>query len=303
MPVETMTIEAPAVTPAEGTNTAPPPAETPPAEPAQQPSTERVAERLAMLRRKEVLARRAELEAKGKVEGMESKLRDAEAKAQRLDRVAQLLNDNPLVALEEMGISEGDRKKIYEAMTRELVDGRPAYEAHKRVAIDGKLKSLEDKVQELTKALEDERTQTTQRRQVAIESEALGDVSTYLKGDESSYELTLSHGSDGVRTVLETAKILAKKNKHKFNGDADAFSKLIIKDAAAMVESHFETEAIRLASLKKVQAKLGIKDTKANAEIKTLTNALSGSPVLPGKSENTDDVIDAAVRAFRMARK
>lgn len=259
-----------------------------------------LAERMAFLRRKEVVARRGELEARSKTEALEAKLKDLEARAAKADRVRELVGSNPLVALEELGVSEDGRKAVYEAMTREFIEAKSPYEAHQRLQMNQGLKALEDKIATLQKELGERDQAERQRGEARMAASALEEVASYIKADETALELTAARGRAGAETVLEVAKILAKDRRHAFKGNAEEFSAAIMKEAASRVESHFEAEAMKFASLKKMKAKLGIKDVPA--ELKTLTNALNGSPVVT-KSVSSDDAIDEAVKAFRLAKR
>lgn len=227
-------------------------------EPKEVAKEDPASKRFAMLARREQKIQK-DLEA---IKTRELGLTEREAKIAQHDAVKKEVALNPKKALEYFGVS-------YEELTNFILQGeKPTPEMQ--------VKKVESDFEAYKKQQEEERQKATQRqsdeaqgqyKQVIEQFET--DVTEFVKKEAETYELINLYGLAPV--VIETIK-----------GHFDKTGKVLdFKEAADLVEAHYEAEAVKFSQTKKFQAKVAQPQPKAPEEpptpapSRTLNNAIS----------------------------
>lgn len=164
---------------------------------------------------------------------------EAKAKAYETDYIPKgKLKDDPFSVLEEVGYS-------YEDLTQRLLQ-QPTDPATK--ALMNKIKALEDRHAAAERA--------AQENAIAQEQQVLKQISTDVKlliDADPEFESVKSIGQEGIDAVTELIKETFDKEGYIMD----------TAEAAKQIENYLVEQAVKMASLRKVQAKLAPKAPEA----------------------------------------
>lgn len=248
--------------------------------------------------RLEILMRREQelLQRDRTIKEQEASLQEKLAKIERFEKAKQ---GNSKEALELLGL---DYNQLSESI---LQDGKLPPEVG--------MKKLEDKIAELEKLREEDKStqeQEKQKLQAQAEGKAIegfkSEIDVYLKDNKDRYELTHFWEMDDL--VFE---VIEEHYTRTLNQETGVGKVLSIKEAADKVEEHLEKKFSKAHEVGKIKALWGAipknaQDTlakqlasKSTQQPKTLTNNMSQAPAVKSGRPPEDQRIRDIVAKFR----
>lgn len=231
------------------------------------PTEEKLSPKYAQLARREAAVRAKELEIKAAEEKLKAKDEEYRTKYIPKDEVGKRLTSNFQEASSEFGLS-------YDQLTQSLLN-QPSAETQA-------YEDLKRQIEQMKSAQEQEKQQATEREQAnynrAIESIRQQAMELVETDPEFETIKSLEQAEQIVEHIVETNKTTGKV--------------LTVAEAAKVIEERLIEEAIRVAKLQKVQARLAPKpeepakvDPKSQslASAKTLTNSVGVNRPLTAK--------------------
>ena len=181
-----------------------------------------------------------------------------------------------------------------------------------------KLKLIEERITSTEQRLLDEKKSVAEAQAKRAQEEAREaednfkvNIEDFVEVNAEKFELVKHYGKEAIETVYDTIKTHFEAGHKAWSEDPETNPKpklLTIEQAAQLVENYYEEQAIKIASLKKLQAKLAPKTDapkvespkKPSGESVTLSNIPSSSApsMLPAKTET--DRIKRALAALEM---
>lgn len=213
----------------------------------------------------------------------ERAIKEEAKQVEQLRSLEKMLREDPVAFLEKTGMSFDDFASLYVKKVHNEPD-----------SLEDRFNSLAEKIAQYEKQAEE---QAAKKEQAYIEAQVTAfkeSITSHAKADTDKYELINAEGAyDEVFEVVqkyweETGKVLA------------------IDKACEVVEEHLESEAKKLLSLKKLQAKEAAqsKDPKATAgkPAPTITNAMTASGVVEAKKPENLSYEESLKRAASLLK-
>ena len=229
-------------------------------EEAREPERDDFSRKFAALSRKEKELRAREAEYDKRIADLEEKFRPQEPEKQPELPIEYRLKQNPLKALEEMGLS-------YDKLTElALNDGKLTPDMQMKLMREELESDYKSKYKELEDRMLEKEKSDEQRRYDEIEMGFKNEIESFVRSNNDKFELIeANEANDVVYEVIEehyneTGKILD------------------IQEAAEAVESYLEEEAEKLLRLGKVRSKFNTGDIEQEPRRQsqlTLSNAHS----------------------------
>lgn len=257
-------------------------------QPTNDQRSERISSNMEILIRREAAALNRENAAKAREAELEAKL----ARISEFESV----KENPKKALEMLGLN-------YDELTKSILsDGEIPPEVKIKRVEEKFDKFREEQTQEAEKSKLLAKAQAEERERSAI-SNFQGEIATYLKDNDSRYELIKFEGQESLvfEVIDEHYNRTAKDSE---NGTGKVMS---ISEAADKVEQHLEQKYHKAGKdTKKVQALWGAIPRETQKEIakaektqspqlKTLTNQMSATPTKRNLPMTDDERVQKAI--------
>ena len=247
------------------------------------PKTETKVEPSPKAREFAALARRDK-----EVRAREQAIKARESEIAQVTELRAKIKANPASVLETYGIG------IEDIINGVLGEEAPAQTAEQQVAALREQLAAEKAEQQ--KAASDAETKRIEQGLNSLKSR----LSEAAAAAPDTFELTLAEGQAGVDLALEVMQQI-------FDRDGVA---LTMEQALSHVEKHLEEQAAKVFSFKRFQSRVAPQQStpagNSTSAPKTLTNSLGSQvapkTVAPGKWQNNDELLNAAVAALRQAR-
>jgi len=208
--------------------------------------------------------------------------------AKEKEEWAQLLKQNPYKLYEKLGMKSDE--------VASLLANQPDPQAQEFEMLKSELQALKDELKASKTQSEESQVQAYEnvKKQIAF------DIENSIKGKED-FEVLNSYGATGIAKVVELIETYFNET-----------GKILEHDyAAKLVEDQYLEEAVKFASLKKVQSKLQPQATKeepkqeapkqtqkAQPQFKTLSNAMPTTTIRAHSAKSEQERIERAKLAF-----